>query len=166
MTMQPTRIHIVKTDGIDNTLLPRGTESILMVMQVKAQREYAAWTLRERGYNVIEAGDGHEALCLFHSSPDRRIDLVLADATLPRLSGKTLAHKLTAFLSPARLLITAYSATELAVHNAVLNRELNFLQQPATRTALALKVREVLDRVAAEELQFTPAEELDSVAVA
>ena len=164
--MQTTQLSFDTSAAVGETILPCGTETVLVVIHERAQREYIAWTLREWGYKVIEATDGQEALCLFHNSPDRRIDLVLADAGLPRLCGKTLAHKLAPFLSPTRLLIAAHSQAELAVHNELLAGQLNYLKKPTTRTALALTVREVLDNAAPAELQFTSAEELELVAVA
>jgi len=164
--MHIARLSSVNATAVGETILPCGTETVLVVIHESAQREYAAWILRERGYKVIEATNGQEALCLFHNSPNRRIDLVLADAVMPRLCGKALAHKIAAFLPKSRMLITSHYPAELAIHNDLLDAELNYLQKPATRTALALKVREVLDNAEVEELQFTPATELETVTVA
>jgi len=120
--MQTQRISFDKTVPV-NPLVPRGTETVLVVASEKAEREYAAWTLRELGYNVIEAVDGQEAICLFYSNPDRRIDLVIADAAMPRMCGKHLAHKMATLLPKSRILITSYYPAELAIHNYLLDAE-------------------------------------------
>jgi DNA-binding response OmpR family regulator len=136
-------------------------------MHEPAQRHYASWILRELGYTVIEAIDGQEAVCLFHSNPNRQIDLLLADATMPRLAGKTLPHKLAAHLPPSRMLLCSHHPSELAVHNDLLDTELNYVQKPFTRTTLARKVREVLDNAQQEEqLLFTSVKDSGSLAVA
>jgi response regulator RpfG family c-di-GMP phosphodiesterase len=122
-----------------------GTETILLVENDSAMRDYLAWTLRELGYTVIEAKEGHDALCLLHNSPGRPIDLLLAEATMPRMGGKQLAHKVASLIPKSRILIVAAFPEELAIHGDLLDTALAFIQKPITRRSLAIKVREVLD---------------------
>jgi response regulator RpfG family c-di-GMP phosphodiesterase len=108
-------------------------------------RDFLAWTLRHLGYTVVEAKDGHEALCLIHNNPDRQIDLLLAEATMPRMGGKQLAHQIEDLIPKSRILIVSAFPQELAIHSNLLDADLAFIQKPVTRQSLAIKVREVLD---------------------
>jgi DNA-binding NtrC family response regulator len=146
--------------------LPRGTETILFVASDPSQRAYAPWILRELGYHVIEVADGQEAICLLHSCPHRRVDLVIADALMPRVCGKSLAHRIAAILPKSRIALISHQSAAAVSHLDPLHAELGFIPKSATRTQLASKVRALLDAAAAEELQFTPAEELAEVQVA
>ena len=147
------------------TDVPRGNETILVAIHEPSMREYAAWILRELGYKVIEAEDGQEALCVFHQDPDRRIDLLLADAVMPRMGGKELAHKIAAVLPRSRGMITSQFPPELAIHNNLLSIELAYIQKPVTRQSIAVKVREVLDAAGQESVPFHRTDPLKSVAM-
>ena len=57
---------------------------ILVVDDSQNARSAVAFVLKSKGYVVVEAGDGEEALALFREC---RPDLVLADALMPRCSG-------------------------------------------------------------------------------
>ncbi|MCG3146821.1 MAG: hypothetical protein PCFJNLEI_00255 [Verrucomicrobiae bacterium] len=175
--MHPTRVYPVEQPstreaahpGVARSIsdvIPRGNETILFVTSERSQRDYAAWILRELGYRVIEAADGQEAICLLHNCPGRRVDLVIADAMMPRVCGKSLAHRIAAILPKSRILLTSHHSPELISQHDTLNAELAYIQKSATRTAFAKKVREILDNAQREELLFTPAEELETVEVA
>lgn len=149
----PTRIEILPQPvAIGDAVLPGGSETILVVAPERAQREYVTWVLRELGYRVLEAAEGHEAICLFHTHRDRRVDLVIAEAGMPRLSGKSLAHQLTAFLPRTRMVVMSPAPRAMIVRNDLLDGELSYFQKPITRTALAFHVRQVLDNAAQLEL--------------
>ena len=64
---------------------PGASASILLVDDDNAVREVTAATLRELGYQVIEAGSGGAALELLDQHPD--IHLMLIDFTMPGMSG-------------------------------------------------------------------------------
>lgn len=125
--------------------IPLGNETVLLVENDSSMRDYLSWTLRQLGYKVVEAKDGHEALCLLHNTPNRRIDLLLAEATMPRMGGKQLAHKVSDLIPKLRILIVSAFPQELAIHSNLLDAEIAFIQKPVTRQSLAIKVREVLD---------------------
>jgi signal transduction histidine kinase/ActR/RegA family two-component response regulator len=72
---------------IDLTIsAPAGSETILLVEDEAALRRSATRILERKGYRVLTAGDGEEALHTFRMNQDR-VALILSDVVMPRLSG-------------------------------------------------------------------------------
>ena len=125
--------------------LPRGTETILLVEDDPALREMAAALLDRLGYTVLTAANGLEALNLTHQRATGHIDLLFTDVVMPHMSGKELSDRIQALYPRTKILFTsAYTETAI-VHQGVLNPGIVLLQKPFTPSALANKVREVLD---------------------
>jgi PAS domain S-box-containing protein len=126
--------------------LPRGTETILLVEDDPALREMAGALLRRLGYTVWAAANGIEALSLKQQREIGHIDLMFTDVVMPHMSGKELADRVQALHPHTRVLFTsAYTETAI-VHQGVLNKGVALLQKPFTPSALARKVREMLDQ--------------------
>jgi CheY-like chemotaxis protein len=124
---------------------PRGTESILLVEDDPALREMAAALLRRLGYTVVAAAGGIEALDLKLQGEIGDIDLLLTDVVMPQMSGKELAGRVRALSPRTRILFSSAYTENAIVHQAVLDKGVALLQKPYTPSALAHKVREVLD---------------------
>jgi two-component system cell cycle sensor histidine kinase/response regulator CckA len=125
--------------------LPRGTETILLVEDDPSLREMAATLLGRWGYTVLAAANGVEAMSLVHQQGRGHIDLLFTDVVMPQMSGNELADRIRA-LHPQTKILFASAYTESAiVHQGVLNPGVALLQKPFTPSALAHKVREVLD---------------------
>ncbi len=67
--------------------------TVLLVEDEQHVRSVAALALRSAGLEVLEAGDGHEALQVARD-PARKIDLILLDLTMPWLSGEETLRRL------------------------------------------------------------------------
>ncbi len=123
---------------------PAGAETILLVEDEPALRALARYILEMKGYQVLEAGNGAEAIqvCESHRGP---IHLLVTDVIMPGQSGPRLAAQLSA-LRPALpvLFLSGYSDDEI-MHHGVLDSGRPFLQKPFTPEMLTQKVREVLD---------------------
>jgi CheY-like chemotaxis protein len=125
--------------------LPSGTETILLVEDDPALREMAATLLRRLGYTVFSAANGIEALSLKQQRDTGHIDLLFTDVVMPHMSGKELADRMRALYPPTRILFTSAYTENAIIHQGVLDRGVSLLQKPFTPSALAHKVRELLD---------------------
>jgi PAS domain S-box-containing protein len=125
--------------------LPRGTETILLVEDDPALREMAATLLRRLGYTVLAAANGLEALRLKQQRGSGHMDLLFTDVVMPHMSGKELADRVRALSPHTRILFTSGYTENTIVQQGGLNPGVVFLQKPFTPSALARKVREVLD---------------------
>jgi PAS domain S-box-containing protein len=125
--------------------LPRGTETILLVEDDTSLREMASLLLQRLGYAVLVAANGPEALNLTRQADAGRIDMLFTDIVMPQMDGKDLSDRVLALYPNTKVLFTsAYTETAI-VHQGVLDPGVSLLQKPFTPTALALKVRELLD---------------------
>jgi PAS domain S-box-containing protein len=122
----------------------RGTETVLLVEDEEALRRAAAEFLRLRGYNVLEARDGVDALAV-SSHHGSRIDVAVTDVVMPHMSGGQLALELETLRPETRVLFVSGYAGQTVVDHKVFDVETNFLQKPFTLKQLAGKVRSVLD---------------------
>jgi PAS domain S-box-containing protein len=140
---QPAKISVQR---LDSPGLPRGTETILLVEDDPALREMAATLLRRLGYKILTAANGVEALSLNHERSAGRIDLLFTDVVMPHMSGKELADRVRALYPQTRILFTSAYTENAIVHQGVLNPGVALLQKPFTPSALAYKLREMLDQ--------------------
>jgi CheY-like chemotaxis protein len=139
----PVKIHPQRLDSPD---LPRGTETILLVEDDPALREMAATLLRRLGYTVLVAANGIEALSLKQPRDIGHVDLLFTDVVMPHMSGKELSERVRALYPRIRILFTSAYTANAIVHQGVLDQGVALLQKPFTPSALARKLREVLDQ--------------------
>jgi PAS domain S-box-containing protein len=121
-----------------------GHETILLVEDESRLRELLMHVLHDRGYKVLSAGDGAEALLIAgrHAAP---IDLLVTDVVMPGMRGQVLAEKLTGQRPDlAVLYMSGYTDNALA-HNGEMLQGAAFLQKPFTPDRVLRAVRRVLD---------------------
>ncbi len=122
----------------------RGTETILLVEDEAGVRRLAEMNLIEQGYRVLTAPDGRSALALADAM-EGTIDLLLTDVVMPAMSGPEVAEQLRRRFPRIRVLYMSGYTTDAVVRHGLLEAEMSFIQKPYTPTALANKVRHVLD---------------------
>jgi PAS domain S-box-containing protein len=125
--------------------LPRGTETILLVEDDPSLREMAGALLERLGYTVLVAANGVDAMGLIHQPGRGHIDLLFTDVVMPHMSGKELADRIHALHPQTKILFTSAYTENAIVHQGVLNKGVALLQKPFTPSALAHKLRDVLD---------------------
>lgn len=138
----------IPVQRLDSPNLPRGTETILLVEDDPALREMAATLLGRLGYKVLAAANGIEALDLKQQRDSGDIDLLFTDVVMPRMSGKELADRIRALHPLTKILFTSAYTENAIVHQGVLEKGVALLQKPFTPSALARKLREVLEEKA------------------
>lgn len=85
---RPTAIADHETECPDAYL---GAERILVVEDDATARTLTRQLLVDKGYDVVAAGNGEEALAIYRDHP---VDLVLTDIVMPKLNGRNLAAEL------------------------------------------------------------------------
>jgi len=124
-------------------LTGRGT--VLLVEDEDAVRSFAARALGQRGYQVLEASTGSEALDVFESHQGD-VDLVVSDVVMPEMDGPTLMEKLRRDRPDLKIIfISGYAEDSFRKHLAE-NEEFMFLQKPFDLKELAAAVKAALQR--------------------
>jgi CheY-like chemotaxis protein len=122
-------------------------ETILVCEDQAPVRKLICLTLRAASYQVIEAGDGNQALAATAAHAGK-IDMLISDVVMPGMSGAMLADRLTLEYPDMRvLLISGYSADHLSGDN-IRDGTAEFLPKPFGPTALLRRTREVLEQPA------------------
>jgi two-component system, cell cycle sensor histidine kinase and response regulator CckA len=121
-----------------------GGQTILLVEDEKAVRAMTGLALRSKGYTLLEAANGEEAVRLGeqHTGP---IHLLMSDVVMPRMGGRQLAERLTSQHPEMRVLFVSGYTDDAVVRHGVLRAEVAFLQKPFTMDALHRKVQKILD---------------------
>jgi len=127
--------------------MPEGTETILLVEDEDAVRALSRHILQSCGYTVLEATNGLEAIRVAedHKEP---IHLVVSDVVMPLLGGRQLAEQLEAMRPGLKILFLSGYTDDAVIRHGILQADFAFLQKPFSPSALAQKVRNVLDQTA------------------
>jgi len=125
--------------------VPGGKETVLLVEDEGGVREMARAILEKGGYRVLDAANAGEALLLAEAHPGR-IDLVLTDVVMPRVSGRELAERLLKAHPDLRVLYMSGYTPETVSQPGGLEEDYPFIEKPFSPRALLARVREVLDR--------------------
>src|SRR6266404_1493421 len=146
------KIYLPQAQGAEEVLAPKNgqsalkrvSETILLVEDDPAVRELAVALLASQGYTVLAAEQlsDVESLCEMHSG---NIHLLLTDMVLPRVSGREIAKRASVLRPGIKILYMSGYTDDALIHRHGFDPASAFLQKPFSRTALAAKVREVLD---------------------
>ena len=127
-----------------------GTETILMGEDDPAVRKMVVRLLQNRGYQVLAAKDGLEALNLFQAHINE-IAMVLLDVVMPRLGGREVYEKIVTIKPGVPVLFSSgYSAN--AIHTRfVLDEGMQLIPKPYDPDMLLRKIRDLLDHKTSSE---------------
>lgn len=124
--------------------IPSGNETILLAEDEQDVRDLARRTLEMLGYEILTAVDGEDATQVFASNKDR-IQLVILDVVMPRMSGPRAYQAMSAIRPDLPVLyISGYSA-DAASADPNVSIAKNMLQKPFAVEGLGRKVRQLLD---------------------
>ena len=127
-----------------SVLAPGGQETILVAEDQDEVRLLVCDVLKSKGYEVLEASRGEEALRIAREQTGP-IHLLVTDVVMPGISGRDLARNLAVFQPELKVLYMSGYTGNAIVHHGVLEEGLTFMQKPFSPDELARKVREVLE---------------------
>jgi signal transduction histidine kinase len=120
-----------------------GIGTILLVEDEEGVRQVVQRMLALKGYSVLTAGDGQEALKISqdHQGP---IHLLLSDVAMPVMGGRDLAERLALVHPETKVLFMSGHTEDGMVRRGVLESCINFIQKPFRADQLLSKIRELL----------------------
>jgi two-component system, cell cycle sensor histidine kinase and response regulator CckA len=120
-----------------------GHGTILLVEDEEAVRAFASRALASRGYTVLEAGTGEEALVQLNAHPGE-IDLVISDVVMPEMDGPTLLKELRKTSPDMKVIFISGYAEDAFKKNLDDNEKFSFLPKPFSLKQLAAAVKETM----------------------
>ena len=121
-----------------------GSETLLLVEDEPEVRSLVQRILKTQGYTVVTAANPDEALAIAREFKGK-IEMMVTDVVMPGMSGRQLAERLATSRPDMRVLFVSGYTDDAVMQHGIVSRPRAFLQKPFTPTALARKVREVLD---------------------
>ena len=142
MTGRESADSTVETGGVAE--IPTGTESVLVVEDELALRTLLRVSLEAKGYRVRTVADGGEALELLLGAPGR-IDAVVLDLNLPRVSGVEVYPTIRRLVPDAAVLVLSGNVSAEARAELESSGQPVFLSKPCRLGELGRQLRRALD---------------------
>jgi PAS domain S-box-containing protein len=125
--------------------LPRGgTETILLIDDEKLIRDLGEKALNKFGYMVITAPDGESAMKLYNREWER-IDLVILDLIMPKMSGNLCFEEIVRVNPNAKVIIASGYSENEQMRQSIGERARGFIGKPFNVKRLLRLIREILD---------------------
>ena len=121
---EPVKVDVAKP-VTDST----GHGTILLVEDEEAVRAFGARALTTRGYTVLEAGSGLEALEIVEAN-EGKIDLVVSDVVMPEMDGPTMFGELRKRGIKAKVIFVSGYAEDAFSRNLPEGEDFGFLPKP------------------------------------
>jgi two-component system, cell cycle sensor histidine kinase and response regulator CckA len=120
-----------------------GQGTILLVEDEEGLRSLNARGLRSRGYSVIEASNGVEALEALEEK-NGAVDLVVSDVVMPEMDGPTLLKSMRGRNPDLKIIFVSGYAEDAFEKSLPENQQFAFLPKPFTLTQLVAAVKETM----------------------
>ena len=126
-----------------NPAVPPPAKTVLVVDDFASVRFYHANLLHQAGYRCLDARDGFEA---FEKLRLERVDLILLDLIMPKMSGEEFIRRIRTMpeLAAIPLLVISSEAVEDKIRQLAGTGRLGFAIKPLIPTALLESVRKLL----------------------
>ncbi|MGZ3305666.1 MAG: PAS domain S-box protein [Asticcacaulis sp.] len=118
-------------------------ETILVVDDEPAVRQFSVDALTELGYRVLDAENAVVAINLLQDHPE--VSLLFTDIVMPDTNGRKLADQAREIRPDLKVLYTTGYTRNAVVHNGVVDQGVHLIGKPFTIDELALRVRQLLD---------------------
>ncbi len=135
------------TPDLDNhsSMLPTGTEKILLVDDEISVAKLECQMLSRLGYQVTEQTNSFVALNEFKTNPEN-FDLVISDMTMSNMTGDQLAREILSIKPDMPIIICTGFSERVNKEQAEVIGVKGFLKKPVGKLAMAQMVRNVLDK--------------------
>jgi len=120
-----------------------GEGTILLVEDEEGLRALNARGLASRGYTVLQAGNGVEAIDVLEKT-DGKIDLVVSDVVMPEMDGPTLLRELRTRDPGLKIIFVSGYAEDAFQKHLPADGQFDFLPKPFTLKQLVAKVKETM----------------------
>jgi two-component system cell cycle sensor histidine kinase/response regulator CckA len=118
-----------------------GHGTILLVEDEEAVRAFGARALSSRGYTVLEAASGVEALEVVEKAGGGKIDLIVSDVVMPEMDGPTMFGELRKRGLKCRVIFVSGYAEEAFAKNLPEGEDFGFMPKPFTLKQLIEAVK-------------------------
>ena len=122
-----------------------GSETVLVAEDQEQVRKVIVRALEDRGYRVLQARNGVEAVQQAEMYGDA-IHLLLTDTVMPKMNGKELADQLKKTRPKMVVLYMSGYPLEVLSEEGTIDLAIHLIQKPFSNDQLAERVRKVLDR--------------------
>ena len=120
-----------------------GVGTILLVEDEDAVRMFGSRALRNKGYTVLEAANGEQALEVINATEDA-IDLIVTDVVMPGMDGHTLVQFVRQEMPDMKVIFISGFSENVIPGGIQPDSGFAFLPKPFSLKDLAAKVKEVL----------------------
>jgi len=121
-----------------------GTGCVLLVEDEDAVRSFAVRALELRGYKVLAASGGEEALEIVMEDPDE-IDLIVSDVIMPGMTGPDMMRKVRELRQDILFIFISGYAEDAFREEMLEDENFRFLPKPFSLNDLAVKVKEAFE---------------------
>ncbi|MBN2685370.1 MAG: PAS domain S-box protein [Pontiellaceae bacterium] len=122
----------------------RGNETILLAEDNSQVRRLVCSTLKQHGYEVIDAPDGIDALEKMKAF-GKPVDLLVTDVVMPKISGRQLHEAVEKIQPGVPVLFMSGHSDEVLAQRGIVDSDINYLQKPFSITELTEKICAVLE---------------------
>jgi CheY-like chemotaxis protein len=123
---------------------PRGVETILVAEDDEALREMMEQLLGGKGYRVILAVDGADAVQKFKENKDR-VDLLLFDLIMPKKNGKEALDQIRAIRPDIKAIFSSGYTADIIQQKTAIGDDVPLVLKPVSPFVLLETIRSVLD---------------------
>lgn len=129
----------ISSDFIDLS----GNSIILIVEDEAPVRAVSSYALKNRGYNVLEAENGSEAVKIVKGQ-EGKIDLIISDIIMPGVNGPDMIKEVHSLYPGIRVIFISGYTEHALMEGVVNNQKIHFMAKPFSLKQLSTKVKEVL----------------------
>lgn len=122
-----------------------GAGTVLIVEDEDPVRMFGARALKSKGYTVLEARNGEEAIDWVNGPEGAGIDLIVSDVVMPGMDGHTLIKLVRQERPDLKVVLMSGYAEDVFREEIDADSAVDFLPKPFTLKDLAAKVKDVLE---------------------